>query len=411
MASIGATLAGLSAGGRLCKPAKGDHFGQFDCEIELDKIVAKPFQRIFGQLVISNLNEIRCFGIRVQLDAIVNLKFDTKVDNRLSNHKKIEGILQDALEPAEGYYIASPVLEDLSNDDETSTRLVVLQPGTYTYPFVLTMPGETLPAPFRSQYGNLHYKIVAYMASAFCYVQVAEKALRFKGYNNLNQLPNYLEPIKNESGFQTSMFSKKKVITAIMTLNKRGFLPGDDLPFVLSIINPKWFVVRKISVNLVRRVIYNVNGATKTTLVNLDSFENTEISKDDEIYCEGKLSIPRNCMPTYNAKPVYSVIHLIQYQVKVAEYPGPMKGQLEVVIGTTKESVETLMSRRMSNLQVEDNPYPATTRERSNSTVSRLSDCSVVTTTSMPPNYSQLNSRAVSLLSLDTLPPHYDDLM
>lgn len=54
-------------------------------------------------------------GIRVQLDAIVNLKFDTKVDNRLSNHKKIEGILQDALEPAEGYYIASPVLEDLSN--------------------------------------------------------------------------------------------------------------------------------------------------------------------------------------------------------------------------------------------------------------------------------------------------------
>lgn len=62
MASIGATLAGLSAGGRLCKPAKGDHFGQFDCEIELDKIVAKPFQRIFGQLVISNLNEIRCFG-------------------------------------------------------------------------------------------------------------------------------------------------------------------------------------------------------------------------------------------------------------------------------------------------------------------------------------------------------------
>lgn len=92
----------------------------------------------------------------------------------------------------------------------------------------------------------------------------------------------------------------------------------------------------------------------------------------------------------------------MQYQVKVAEYPGPMKGQLEVVIGTTKESVETLMSRRMSNLQVEDNPYPATTRERSNSTVSRLSDCSVVTTTSMPPNYSQLNSRAVSLLSLDT---------
>lgn len=60
-------------------------------------------------------------GIRVQLDATINLKFETKIDNRVSNHKKFEGILKDASEPGNGYYIESPIREQLHGTVEGST--------------------------------------------------------------------------------------------------------------------------------------------------------------------------------------------------------------------------------------------------------------------------------------------------
>lgn len=48
-------------------------------------------------------------GIRVQLDANVKLRFQSKVDNRLSTNWAISSILQDAPEPDEGNYVLSPL--------------------------------------------------------------------------------------------------------------------------------------------------------------------------------------------------------------------------------------------------------------------------------------------------------------
>lgn len=79
-----------------------------------------------------------------------------------------------------------------------------------------------------------------------------------------------------------------------------------------------------------------------------------------------------------------------------------MKGQIEIVVGTTKDPEEVLMMRRMSLLQVEDDLSPINPRSRSGSIASRLSDSSVMTTGTLPPPYSQLSSRAVSMLSLET---------
>lgn len=62
MASIAATLSGLSAGGRIYKPGKGYSFGAFTCEIHLEQIAVRPYQRINGRIEISTSNEIKCFG-------------------------------------------------------------------------------------------------------------------------------------------------------------------------------------------------------------------------------------------------------------------------------------------------------------------------------------------------------------
>lgn len=51
-----------------------------------------------------------CFsGLRVQLDATINLKFDTKIDNHINSHSKSESVLQGSSESIIGNYIESPV--------------------------------------------------------------------------------------------------------------------------------------------------------------------------------------------------------------------------------------------------------------------------------------------------------------
>lgn len=87
--------------------------------------------------------------------------------------------------------------------------------------------------------------------------------------------------------------------------------------------------------------------------------------------------------------------------MKVAEHPNPLKGQVEVIIGTTRCNPEALLPNGDAEIQVgnstsENNP---TTIRRAYSIESRLSEVSLLT---LPPAYSQLSSRATSLLSLET---------
>lgn len=77
------------------------------------------------------------------------------------------------------------------------------------------------------------------MKSPDLYVQIAEKLIRFKGYNNLNDHPNALDPIRQEGGLSNSIFSSKKVIKSILQVKKAGFLTGEKVAVKLSIVNPK----------------------------------------------------------------------------------------------------------------------------------------------------------------------------
>jgi hypothetical protein len=88
--------------------------------------------------------------------------------------------------------------------------------------------------------------------------------------------------------------------------------------------------------------------------------------------------------------------------VKVSEYPGPLKGQVEIIVGTTEQNLDVLISREMDSLRVGSYPSPSARRARSNSMTSSVSDSSLMTHLYSPPNYSQLPSRAGSGLSLET---------
>jgi len=61
-------------------------------------------------------NDLMCtsyVGLRVQLEATIDLRYDTKVDNRVSSHRKMENLLVGSSDFKEGYYIFSPVSQQI----------------------------------------------------------------------------------------------------------------------------------------------------------------------------------------------------------------------------------------------------------------------------------------------------------
>src|SRR5687768_10311371 len=105
----------------------------------------------------------------------------------------------------------------------------MLGQGTHEFPFSLRIPKEPLPAPFKSIFGSLQYKITVYIRSSYCYVQVAEKMLKFRGWNILPMQSLHLKPPTHESGFSKSLFSSKKELKVSIALAKSGFLLGEDI--------------------------------------------------------------------------------------------------------------------------------------------------------------------------------------
>jgi hypothetical protein len=181
-----------------------------------------------------------------------------------------------------------------------------------------------------------------------------------------------------------------------MTLERKGFLPGEEINFILKVKNPKQFLVKNVAISLLQKNIYTANGRKKVTLLELNTFHDEELNNDGELSCEGNLIIPENCAPTYATSFIYNLLHFIVYKVYIEEDALPLKGEVEIVVGTERRDDPA------AGLKLEPR------RERSSSVsslASNVSDLSIRTTssaTSFPPNYSELSSRAESLTSLET---------
>lgn len=185
-----------------------------------------------------------------------------------------------------------------------------LPPGNHRYRFSLNMSGESLPAPFKTNYGYLKYKLVAYI-NGCDWVQVAEKEVRFAGYHNLSQNPDALKPFEIERSVKKSIFSSKKMISANLKLDSCGYLPLEDLHFTLCIDNPKCLPL-KMWITLNQRCSYNIDGAKKTTVAVLDSAA-TEVTEPGTEYAwQGALNVHKAAAPSYCIHPMYTVSHVLQ---------------------------------------------------------------------------------------------------
>ncbi|ODN04960.1 Arrestin domain-containing protein 2 [Orchesella cincta] len=279
-------------------------------------------------------------------------------------------------------------------------------PGSVTFPFSLEIPGDPhWPAPFKSVFGSLVYRVVVYMKSPTAFVEVGEKVMRFNGHHNLNNNIDALKPISVEQFYKKSVFSRKKLVEVIFSVETSGYLPEERIPFVLSIRNPKCIPLQ-MSVQLVQELKYDASNrrdSAKRKIMLVASSERDEFEPEPELTWIDNLRIPEELGPSYKLHYTYNVTYSIQFKVKVLDQ-GTVKGGAPIYIGTTREP-EQLLMLLANNLDV---PYQGLRRRGStSSTHSNRSHSSTTTTYSLPPAYSQLSSR---ILSMETLPPSYDEV-
>lgn len=189
----------------------------------------------------------------------------------------------------------------------------IMQPGIHNFGFELNIEADIMPAPFRSPYGSLIYKVIAYVKNeTAAFIQVADKSVRYPGYHNLLLNEEAANPIHLERTLKKSVFSSKKFVTADLKIEKSGFLPDEDIPFTLIVHNPKSMPMSSIVVSLVQKINYSVSGASKGTTNTLDTKEYPLKEPKTEIDWHGKLKIKRRQIPTFTSHPMYSVTHILQ---------------------------------------------------------------------------------------------------
>lgn len=189
----------------------------------------------------------------------------------------------------------------------------IMQPGIHNFGFELNLPGDIMPAPFRSPYGSLIYKVVAYVKNeTAAFVQVSDKSVRYPGYHNLLLNEEAPKAISLERTLKKSVFSKNKFVTAHFKIDKSGYLPDEQVPFTLTVQNPKCMAMGSIVVTLVQKINYNISGAAKTTTNTLDTAEYQVKEAKAEIDWHGKLKIKKRQIPTFTLHPMYAVSHIVQ---------------------------------------------------------------------------------------------------
>jgi len=57
-----------------------------------------------------------------------------------------------------------------------------MEPGSHSLPFRILLTKETLPAPFKTQFGMLQYRVAAFRRHDMCYVSLVQQTVLFKGY-------------------------------------------------------------------------------------------------------------------------------------------------------------------------------------------------------------------------------------
>jgi hypothetical protein len=207
---------------------------------------------------------------------------------------------------------------------------LTLPTGTSTFSFAFQMTGDSLPAPFRKKETAVEYQIVGYIRHASYYLKMASQPVTYNGHLNLYSDPPVVRPLTHESQVEVKMSLFSSItLKVVLSVEESSFLPGEEIPFQFQLLCRKKLTIENLTVNLIRKSVYNINGVMKMGVATLDVFDAAEMETDEGqlSLIVGVLRIPRTCVPSYREKGPYNVIHLLEVYITVSTFLYMLKWQ------------------------------------------------------------------------------------
>jgi len=187
------------------------------------------------------------------------------------------------------------------------------------------MTREHLPASFKTWHReSLEYRVVAYMRESDKFVRIASRVIPFGGYCLLPPdiqtavvLP-FRPSIKWTIHSETFEIKGIQVKTDLLT-DKPSYLPDEkmDVRISMGCDNPHTTLLSTISVTLVKRVRFNINGIVKKEDKVLSEFQDVVKSNEKTRHAKGHsiifggFRVPHSAAPSYKSHE-YSITYLIK---------------------------------------------------------------------------------------------------
>lgn len=146
--------------------------------------------------------------------------------------------------------------------------------------------------------------------------------MRFNGFHNLLDNVEAIKPISIENFYKKSVFSRKKLVEVVFSLDTSGCLSGESIPFILYVKNPKCIPLQT-TVQIILQVKFDATGkrdAPKKRYAVVALKEKQDLEPQPELIWVNNLLIGENQEPSYAGHFMYSVTYCIQVLALVMSY-------------------------------------------------------------------------------------------
>ncbi|XP_063233011.1 arrestin domain-containing protein 3-like [Bacillus rossius redtenbacheri] len=213
---------------------------------------------------------------------------DQQVSGRLiisvDSPKKIRGIVIRFKGEAEVKWQAS---ESRKNDDGTSSNVTVeytgqeqyfenkfnllgggtgetiIPEGENTYPFVTHLP-PNLPPSFEGEFGFIRYTVKAILDRPWKFDQEVKAAFTVITPLDLNTHATAKNPVKLEAEkFLCCLCCKSGPISLVLSLPASGYVPGQDIPFIIEVDNNSNTVIDSVDCVLRKKLQFHVSSPSR----------------------------------------------------------------------------------------------------------------------------------------------------
>ncbi|CAL8109574.1 unnamed protein product [Orchesella dallaii] len=263
----------------------------------------------------------------------------------------------------------------------TATRTI--DPGITELPFIYQLP-PNLPGSFWSKHGGVTYTAQVLYRRPWKWDKLVQRDINVQGSYNLSWYPITAQP-----GYFTLV---KKVwcglgkVKANLLIQKRGFVPGEEMHFKLELDNDTRMQLKKIRVYLVQITTYSAQTATRQEIKKCIKLKCPSVQSRQSLTFPGCIVIPLDLPPTNLGscrivQPRYSLLLKIKTGLfgKTCFY-SILEGRVPISIGTAEITTSPSSQSTINCHLRRSNHYSSNTTLPNYEAVSNEDNSSTITT-------------------------------